>query len=69
MTTEVIIGKSYRHDTGIVMEIESATVPCEDEEKGWITMIEKSKLSKPGFVNVWRNTWEEFLNQWTMLTD
>lgn len=65
MTTEVILGKWYRHDIdNCVMMVEEASVPSQDN---WVCLVDReiSKSSPKGFHRIWRGTWNDFLDQWS----
>jgi hypothetical protein len=62
MTDTVILGGEYVHPerTG-TWRVEAASVP-DLEDRVWLCRPEH--FTKSGFVDGWRGTWQEFLDQW-----
>jgi hypothetical protein len=65
MTDTVTMGAEYVHpDKPGIWKVEAASVP-ELDDRVWL--VRPENFAKPGFVEGWRGTWAEFLEQWEMV--
>ena len=66
MTETIRMGSVYQHDSGVLMHLESASIP---EEQDYIHMVSIQHYCKIGFIQMWRGSCANFYEQWTEVSE